>query len=388
MRPGWSLLAVMTGCSASPKMPSTATDRVELDLAPHFPDFPGPAPTVAEAELGRLLFHDFRLAVDDARSCGICHEGKKGYTDGFVKAVGALGDAHTRNTLSLLNVAWRGPLTWVAPDLTDLATQAEVPLFGTHPVEMGTDPDTLPDRLADIALYPPAFSAAYPDDADPLTMDRVIDALVAYERLIIADDTPYDRFLQGDESALSDNARAGMDLFFSARTGCGTCHGGVFFDLPGAVDGTPVADTPGYVNTGMYNIDGAGGLPPEETGLHAMTGDPSDMGRFRTPSLRGVAETGPWGHDGSYGALSDIIDDYARGGRVLVGGPWPGDGRDSPVKDPRITGFSLSETERDQLVAFLESLTDTETNTRPFLQTPFCPDEPDTGDAGCVPVDD
>lgn len=360
---------------------------MDLDLPPHFPDFPHPVPTQAQAELGRLLFHDFRLAVDDARSCGICHEGKKGYTDGFVTAVGALGDAHSRNTLSLLNLAWRGPLTWVDPALTDLTDQLQTPLFGTHPVEMGSDPALLPGRLASIAVYPPAFAAAWPGEPAPITMENIEAAIVAYESLIIAGDTPYDRFLQGDADALSPEAEAGRALFFSTRTGCGGCHGGLFFDLPAEPDGTPLADTPEYLNTGMYNIDGAGGLPPVETGLYARTGDPDDMGRFRTPSLRGVAETGPWGHDGSFGSLGDIIDAYARGGRLLVGGPWPGDGALSPVKDPRIAGFELSEEERAQLIAFLEALSDPEANARPFLQTPWCPEEPDTGDPGCVPVE-
>ncbi len=371
-------------CTGDPVPPEA---QYPLELPPHFPPFPYPVPSQAKAELGRLLFHDFRLAVDSARSCGICHEGKKGYTDGFVVAVGALGDPHTRNTLSLLNLAWRGPLTWVDPALTDLNEQMQVPLFGTHPVEMGTDPDTLPDRLADIEIYPPAFAAAYPGDPDPITMEHVEDALQAYELLIIAGDTPFDRARRGDTAALSADQQAGMALFYSERMGCGGCHGGLFLNLPASPDGTPTAAEPEYLNIGMYNIDGEGGLPPSETGLYARTGDPADMGRFRVPSLRGVAETGPWGHDGSFGSLGDILDAYARGGRLLVGGPWPGDGRDSPYKDPRITGFSMSETEKAQLIAFLEALTDEEANARPFLQTPFCPADPDTGDEGCIPVE-
>ncbi|HCH64221.1 MAG TPA: di-heme enzyme [Deltaproteobacteria bacterium] len=365
----------------------TLLEPYALALPAHFPPFPHPVPSQAKADLGRLLFHDFRLSVDDARSCGICHEGKKGYTDGFVVAVGALGDAHTRNTLSLLNLAWRGPLTWVDPSLEDPVEQMQVPLFGRHPVEMGTDPSTLPDKLAGIDVYPPAFAAAWPDDPSPITMTHVEDALAAYELLIVAGNTPYDRYLLGEHEAMSADQKAGMELFYSERTGCGGCHGGLFFDRPATADGTPTSDRPEYLNTGLYNIDGAGGLPPNETGLHALTGDQEDMGRFRVPSLRGVAETGPWGHDGSYGALADIVDDYARGGRLLVGGPWPGDGRDSPWKDPRITGFSLSATEHAQLVAFLEALTDVEANARPFLQTPFCAEELDSGHLDCIPVE-
>lgn len=379
------------GCTSDPvKGPpgdTGAAALVDLDLPPHFPDFPHPVPTQAQAELGRLLFHDFRLSVDDARSCGICHEGKKGYTDGFAKAVGALGDAHTRNTLSLLNLAWRGPLTWVKPGLMDLGEQMQVPLYGIHPVEMGTDPDTLPTRLAGIELYPPAFAAAHPGDAEPITVANVEAALLAYELLTIAGDTPYDRHLLGEPDALSADAAAGMALFFSERLGCGGCHGGLFLNLPADATGEPTADTPEYLNIGMYNVDGEGGLPAEETGLHAFTGEPADMGRFRVPSLRGVAETGPWGHDGSFPSLGDVIDAYARGGRLLVGGPYPGDGARSPHKDPRITGFEISDAEKAQLIAFLEALTDEEANARPFLQTPWCPDEPESGDAGCLPVE-
>jgi cytochrome c peroxidase len=284
-------------------------------------------------------------------------------------------------------VAWRGPLTRVDPTLFDPVEQMHTPLYGRHPVEMGTDPATLPGKLSAIAIYPPAFEAAWPNDPNPITMEHVEQALFAYELLIIGGNTPYDRYLLGDREALSADQQAGMALFYSERTGCGGCHGGLFFDLPATPDGTPIAEMPEYLNIGLYNIDGAGGLPPDETGLHARTGDPSDMGRFRVPSLRGVAETGPWAHDGSYGALTHIIDDYARGGRLLVGGPWPGDGRDSPLKDPRIRGFELTETERGQLVAFLEALTDVDANTRPFLQTPFCPDDAESGDSGCIPVE-
>ena len=381
------VVSSLTACGPGAATKVTGGDvLVELDLPPHFPDFPYPVPTQAKADLGRLLFQDFRLAGNGTRSCGICHEGKKGYTDGFVKAVGSEGGAHTRNTLSLLNLAWRGPLTWVKPELTDLYDQMEVPLFGEHPVEMGADPDELPARLAAIPLYPPYFRAAYPDDPAPISMANIQAAIVAYETLIIAGDTPYDRFLQGEAEALTSDEAAGMELFFG-RLACDACHGGLFLNLPTDGAGEVVSDVPEYVNIGMYNVDGAGGLPPEETGLHAFTGVASDMGRFRVPSLRGVAESGPWGHDGSFNSLEDIVDAYARGGRELVGGPWPGDGATSPHKDPRIAGFALTEAEKGWLVAFLEALTDPEANARPFLQTPFCPDEPDTGDVGCIVVE-
>ncbi len=382
------LLGLAWACAPGPSPDSAqpASPRLDLALPPHFPALPGGAPTVAEAELGRHLFHDFRLSVNEGRSCGICHEGKKAYTDGFVRAVGTTGQSHSRNTLSLINIAWRGPLTWRDPSVLELDAQLEVPLFGEHPVEMGMDPAGLVDRLSGISLYPPLFAAAYPDASDPLSMAHIASALVAYERLIISGDSPYDRWLLGEEGALSAQAEAGRQLFFSPALGCSGCHGGLFLDLPTDADGQPTAEQPDYLNTGLYNIDGQGGYPPEETGLFALTGQPEDMGRFRVPSLRGVARSGPWGHDGSIGDLGDLLDAYARGGRLLVGGQYPGDGAQSPLKDPRIAGFALSAADKAALLAFLDALTDEEALSRPFLQTPFCSDPPDTADGACTPV--
>mgnify|MGYP006064179729 CR=1 FL=1 len=184
-------------------------------------------------------------------------------------------------------------------------------------------------------------------------------------------DTPYDRHLLGDESALSDAQVRGMALFFSDALRCSRCHGGIFFDAPTDEDGT-VTDTHGYFNTGLYNVDGDGSYPEAEQGLYALTGIPEDMGRFRTPSLRGVAVSGPWTHDGTVLFLEDLIDAYARGGRLISSGPTPGDGAENPYKSELVSGFSMTDDDRADLLAFLGALTDTEALYRASLVTPFC----------------
>lgn len=353
----------------------------EVDFPAHFPspDIPADNPLTAEKiALGRYLFYDVRLAVNRLRSCGICHEPALGFTDGFVQAVGTTNEKHTRNTLSLINVAWREQLTWRDPSVAHLEEQFLTPLMGTEPVEMGMNEALLLRRLTYTDLYPPLFAAAFPDGADPITLENVGLALASFQRTIFDGDTPYDRYLLGDSDALSPAAEQGMMLFFSDDLRCSRCHGGIFFDQPVDETGTPT-DTHGYFNTGLYNVDGVGSYPEAEQGLYALTGEPADMGRFRTPSLRGVSTSGPWTHDGTVLFLEDLIDAYARGGREILSGPTPGDGATNPYKDELISGFEITDDEKADLLAFLEEgLTDVEMMLRTDLATPFCV-EGDTG---------
>ena len=148
-----------------------------------------------------------------------------------------------------------------------------------------------------------------------------------------------------------------MDLFFSERLECFHCHGGFNF-----TDSTTHADASvdrvGYHNNGLYNVDGNGAYPADNTGLYDMTGNRRDMGRFKAPTLRNVAVTAPYMHDGSLATLDEVIDHYARGGRNLSIGENAGDGRLSPFKSEFIRGFELEEQERADLLAFLDALTD------------------------------
>lgn len=360
-----------------------------VDFPDHFPELNIPTDNPLTAEkitLGRFLFYDVRLSVNGLRSCGICHEQVIGFTDGFVQAVGATNEKHSLNTLSLINVAWRSPLTWRDPSITSLEEQLFTPLLGHDPIEMGMTEALLVERLSGTALYPPMFQSAFPEDSEPIRLENIGKALTSFQRTIVGGDTAYDQYLLGEPDALSPAAARGMALFFSESLKCSRCHGGVLFDQPTDAAGA-LLDEPAYANTGLYNIDGEGGYPPDETGLYSVTGRPEDMGRFRIPSLRGVTASGPWTHDGTVLFLTDLLDAYARGGRRIQSGPYPGDGAESPHKSPLITGFELSDEEREDLLAFLESLSDASVLQRPSLSSPFCVDgdSGDTPDEPCVP---
>ena len=169
---------------------------------------------------------------------------------------------------------------------------------------------------------------------------------------------------------MDDSAARGMDLFFSERLECFHCHGGFNF-----TDSTTHINTRiervGYHNTGLYNLDGNGAYPSDNTGLFDMTGERRDMGRFKAPTLRNIAVTGPYMHDGSIATLDEVVAHYERGGRLLDEGPYAGDGRLSPFKSEFVTGFELTAAERADLVAFLEALTDASLLNNPDLADPF-----------------
>jgi cytochrome c peroxidase len=165
-----------------------------------------------------------------------------------------------------------------------------------------------------------------------------------------------------------------MDLFFSERLECFHCHGG--FNFSDAVDHARLPEPErAFHNTGLYNVDGNGAYPPGDRGLLALTGNPADMGRFKAPTLRNIAVTAPYMHDGSIATLEEVIDHYAEGGRTIASGPDAGVGSASPLKDPFVSGFVLSDRERADLVAFLESLTDESFLTDPRFSDPFAAEE-------------
>lgn len=211
-------------------------------------------------------------------------------------------------------------------------------------------------RLDTEPLYPPLFQEAFADQAQPLNMASVIKAIAAFQRSIVSVDSRYDRYLQG-KVALSAAEQRGMTLFFGERAECHHCHGSFNFNDQVVHAKSRVVQTP-FHNTGLYDIDGAGGFPFPNRGLYESTGNPQDMGAFRAPSLRNVAVTGPYMHDGSIATLEQVIDVYAAGGRVIENGPNRGDGRLNPYKSGLIARIDLSPQEKQDLLAFLKSLTD------------------------------
>ena len=328
--------------------------------------------SAARVELGRHLFYDTRLSGNQTQSCASCHEQRFAFTDGRAVAKGSTGEHTPRNSMSLANVAYATTLTWANPVLLSLEQQMLVPLFGAEPVELGLRgmEDELIDRLREVPEYAQLFAAAFPEDSDPLTLHNVTQALACFERRLLSGDAPYDRYLAGDTAAISDSARRGAELFNGEQLECFHCHAGFNFQDSVAYEGKP-ARSGIYHNTGLYNIDGKGAYPPGNTGLYEFTGTAADMGRFRVPTLRNIAVTAPYMHDGSITTLSEVLDHYAAGGRTIAAGPHQGVGRDNPFKSSFIRGFDLTPQERADVLAFLDSLTDEQFLTDPALADPW-----------------
>jgi cytochrome c peroxidase len=344
-------------------------------LAEHLPRPSVPADnpmSAAKIALGRRLFYDTRLSVNDTTSCASCHLQALAFTDGRPRAVGATGELHPRGSMSLVNVAYVSRLTWANPLLEHLEDQALTPMFGDNPVEMGMGGRE--ERLVELLRSDPSYKVAlpdvFPDDADPFSVLNAVRAIAAFVRSIVSFNSPYDHFLAGDATALTPAAERGMQLFFSERLECFHCHGGFNFTDSTTHENTRV-DSVGFHNTGLYNIDANGAYPAENTGLYDMTGQRRDMGRFRAPTLRNIALTGPYMHDGSIATLEEVIAHYQRGGRLIGDGPYAGDGRLNPFKSEFVRGFELSADERADLLSFLHALTDTSVVQDPVLSNPF-----------------
>ncbi|HEU4406171.1 MAG TPA: MbnH family di-heme enzyme [Polyangiaceae bacterium] len=313
-----------------------------------------------KVELGRLLFYDRRMSANGTMACASCHEQARAFSDGRVAAEGSTGQRLPRNSMGLANVAYAVTFTWANPTLDTLEKQALVPLFGEAPVELGwtgREAEILA-RFRDDERTRALFERAFGAEPDPVTAVNVARALASFERTIVSGGSAYDRYTYGgDPGALSDAAKRGLDLFFSERLECYHCHGGPTFSASFRSKDTRVRE-PGFHNTGLYNVGGDGSYPPDNPGLKEFTGDAGDAGKFRVPSLRNVALTAPYMHDGSVATLAEVLDHYAAGGRNVEGGPYAGDGRANPFKDPLVRPFTLTDDERADVIAFLESLTD------------------------------
>jgi len=323
--------------------------------------------------LGRHLFYDRRLSADSTFSCANCHEQRLAFTDGKARAVGVTGEVHPRGSMGLANIAYSPVLTWANPTQRRLETQALVPMFGEDPVELGLSgkEQEMLTRLRAEPRYPAMFAAAFPGDGAPISLASVTRAIASFERTLLSGRSPYDLYrTSADPRALSPAAMRGEEIFFSERTECFHCHGGFNF--------TETADYVGkgfleieFHNTGLYNLDADGSYPAPNTGVHGVTQNPDDMGRFKAPSLRNIALTAPYMHDGSIATLADVIRHYETGGRTVPDGPLKGAGAGNVHKSEFVKGFALTDDERRDLVAFLESLTDLAFTSDPRFSDPW-----------------
>jgi cytochrome c peroxidase len=365
-----TLLAVAHG------LPAAAQEAYDWGLPAWFPRpvVPDDNPmTEAKVDLGRHLFYDTRLSITGAMSCATCHDQARAFSDGRRTGLGATGQVHPRNPQALVNVAYNPVLTWANPALDRIETQVLLPLFGEDPIEMGLAgrEQQLLDMLRDDPSYPERFATAFPEQTEPISVGSVTKALASFVRSLVSANSPYDRYRYGgDPAAISESAKRGEALFFSEELECHHCHGGINF-TDAVVHERLARPEVAFHNTGLYNIDGRGAYPPRNTGVREITSRPEDMGRFRTPTLRNVALTAPYMHDGSVASLEAVLDHYAAGGRTIPDGPLAGSGRRSPLKDVFVSGFSMTPQQRADLLAFLNSLTDEDFVTNPSFADPF-----------------
>jgi cytochrome c peroxidase len=297
--------------------------------------------------LGRYLFYDTRLSINGTQSCGSCHKQELAFTDSRATPVGATGQSHSRSAMTLVNVAYSAVLTWSDPGMRSLEKQALVPMLGQHPVELGLrgkESETL-TVLRGEPVYRELFPQAFPEAPDPFTFANVAKALACFERTIISARSPYDRYYTGgDTNAISESAKRGEVVFFNGKNGggCLQCHNGFNF--------SDATESPEFHNTALYNLKGMFSYPQPNLGIYEHTKQLTDVGKFKAPTLRNIALTAPYMHDGSIATLEEVIEHYATGGRA----------HDNPNRDRRMENISLSRQNKLDLLEFLRTLTDTE----------------------------
>lgn len=321
----------------------------------------------AKVALGRALFYDENLSFNQTQSCESCHQQQYAFAEKRTTSIGSTGELHRRNSPALVNIAYNKTLTWAHDGLTTLELQILLPIFGESPIELGAagHEETILARFK-TAEYKRLFEAAF-SEREP-SFEHIVNSLSSFVRSLISLDAPFDKYAyEADDDAISESAMRGMNLFFSEKLECHHCHGGFNFTQSTSHE-KQIIDRRPFHNTGLYNVSetrlsirgraNKGGYPTKDIGLGEISTLARDNGRFRAPTLRNVEVSGPYMHDGSIETLSEVLDFYAAGGRVITEGEFKGDGRNNPLKSPFIKGFEMSPQDKKDLLAFLASLTD------------------------------
>jgi cytochrome c peroxidase len=307
---------VAAACSVgSAPVPAPEAAMFDWQLPRGFPiplTEPNNIQTPAKFALGRRLFYDRRLSANGTQSCSDCHQQSHAFSDGKSVAVGSTGQQHTRNAMTLTNAGYNASYTWDSTKVRSLAQQALVPMFNTHPIELGVaghEQEIVARFRGDDAL----FRAAFPGERRPVSIRNIARALAAFERALISGHSPYDRLVYGDDSnALSPSAWRGMRLFFTKRAGCSECHQG-------------------------FNFSGESRYAGHSQTKPVLVRNGVTEGAFRVPTLRNVELTAPYMHDGSIATIEDVIERYVVARKL-----------------------SLDANDRADLAEFLRSLTDRE----------------------------
>lgn len=300
-----------------------------------------------EVSLGKMLFFEARLSGDGSISCATCHIPQKAFSDGDALSAGYPSTLYFRNTPSLLNAVFKKWLYWDGrlPG-SDLPTVVRDHLSEAH--FMQADGRLLVERLRQIPEYEEAFKKAY--GGEP-SYGKILNAVSAYVKSLVSRDAPIDRYLSGDNEALSQAAKKGLELF-KGKAGCVSCHSGALltdenFHNLGVPENPAVFNEPlRHVTFRRFlktlGVEGYHGLQ-KDVGFYAVTKEGSDTGKFKTPSLREVSKTAPYMHNGIFTTLEEAVDFYDKGG---------GDGQS---KDTALKPLALSPDEKKELIEFLKA---------------------------------
>jgi cytochrome c peroxidase len=275
-------------------------------------------PSAAKIELGRQLFFDARLSKDNTVSCATCHAPDKGWSNGARFATGVRGQTGGRSAPSLVNAAYQRFQFW-----DGRADQLEGQALGPiqNPIEMDMPLSELVAKLNKVEGYRQQFQAVFGGD---VTSDGIAKALASFERTILSGDAPYDRFAAGDKPSLSDAARRGMKVFTN-KGQCSSCHTG-----------------PNFTDGAFHNVGIGMDQKSPDPGRMEVSKQTGDRGSFKTPTLRDVARSAPYMHDGRLATLEEVVEYYNRGGT-------PND-----QLDEAIFPLKLTDQEKADLVTFLK----------------------------------
>lgn len=347
----WSSILLLAlficGCKTSPSprpVGPVAAIGVPLGLPPVSipPDNP---PTANSIALGRQLFYDTRLSKDNSLSCASCHHPQYGFTDARELSTGVGGTLGLRHAPTLVNVAYAPALFWDGR-AKSLEEQVGSPI--ANPIEMNQSHDASIAKLEGDPAYKAMFRSAF--GADGITMERVENALASFERTILSGNSPFDQYeYLHKKDALTAAQIRGLAIFKDpAKGNCASCHTigrnyALFTDGEFHNTGEGVGDNEDFSDLGRFGV----------------TNVQADRGEFKTPTLRDVAMTGPYMHDGKLKTLKDVVDFYA------------GRGNSNPYLDKRMTSIELTGQDRSDLVEFLKSLTgDIPSNLGPPMKGP------------------
>lgn len=350
------LAAILLSASSDSSMPRlTTTEPYPLTYPSYFGNrinITADNPlTVQGVALGRRLFYEKNLSANNSISCGTCHQQQYAFTDGKPFSRGLDGTPTRRNSMSLDNLLWVRHFFWDGR-ANSMEQQAITPL--TDPHEMGQSLEASIQKLRRMPTYPALFDAAF--GSDTITAERMIKALTQFERTLVSANAPYDRYLSGTYQPTAAEKR-GIALFYSnpdpskgiRGAGCDHCHAGprTFNDL--------------YHNNGLDSL-------PADKGREEITGLLSDRGRFRVVSLRNIALTGPYMHDGRFRTLEEVLDHYSEHIRQSASLSAVLRNNSNEVNG---TSLRLTKAEKSDLIAFLHMLTDTSFITNPQFSDPF-----------------